>query len=76
MPGYDVPRNSVGANAPYTPPTGALAAILRRPRLTHELTLIVIVKIAVLLVFKYTLFSHPQAPHMELPPAQVAQALL
>ncbi|MCF2134966.1 MULTISPECIES: cytochrome oxidase putative small subunit CydP [Mycetohabitans] len=56
--------------------SGLLAAILHRPGLVRELTLVVMAKVAILLVFKYTLFSHPQAPHMELPPAQVAQALL
>jgi hypothetical protein len=76
MAGYNVPRSSVGVGATRTGPTGTFAAILRRPGLARELTLVVIVKIAILLVFKYTLFGHPQAPHMELPPAQVAQALL
>lgn len=74
MPGYDVPRST--RTTPRTGAAGAFAAILRRPGLARELTLIVMVKVAVLLVFKYTLFGHPQAPHMELPPTQVAQALL
>ncbi|WP_225721314.1 cytochrome oxidase putative small subunit CydP [Candidatus Vallotiella sp. (ex Adelges kitamiensis)] len=53
-----------------------LTRIQQRYRLVCELTAVVIAKFIILLAFKYTLFGHPQALHMELPPAQVAQALL
>ncbi|UDG83319.1 cytochrome oxidase putative small subunit CydP [Candidatus Vallotia lariciata] len=53
-----------------------LAWILQRPKLVRELIGVVIAKFVILLIFKYTLFSYPQTLHMELPPAQVAQALL
>jgi hypothetical protein len=55
---------------------GLVSRTLRRPGLARELTIILAIKFVILVIFKYTLFSHPQAPHMELPPAQVAQALL
>lgn len=73
---HDVRRSTDTDRAGPAQRPGMLAAIWHRPGLVRELTLVVMAKVAILLVFKYTLFSHPQAPHMELPPAQVAQALL
>jgi hypothetical protein len=72
---YDPPRDT-------HPPVGGtglaprISRVLNRPGLARELIIIIAIKCAVLLIFKYTLFAHPKAPHMALPPAEVAQALL
>ncbi|NML33194.1 cytochrome oxidase putative small subunit CydP [Paraburkholderia antibiotica] len=49
---------------------------VRGPTLARDIALILTIKFALLMVLKYTLFNHPQAQHMTLPPEQVAQALL
>jgi hypothetical protein len=41
-----------------------------------ELIAVLVVKAALLLVLKELFFSHPAAEHMQLPPADVARALL
>ncbi|WJF89969.1 hypothetical protein QS306_12815 [Paraburkholderia bonniea] len=53
-----------------------LAAWVRGPTLTRDIAIVLVVKFVLLMTLKYAFFNHPQAKHMSLPPAQVAQALL
>ncbi|AIO77298.1 cytochrome oxidase putative small subunit CydP [Burkholderia multivorans] len=46
------------------------------PTLARDITLVLIVKLVLLLSLKYAFFNHPQAEHMSLPPAAVAEKLL
>jgi hypothetical protein len=48
----------------------------RRSSLKFELIAVLLVKAALLFALKELFFSHPAAEHMQLPPAEVAQALL
>ncbi|MFA8323999.1 cytochrome oxidase putative small subunit CydP [Burkholderia ubonensis] len=65
--------------APTTGATGwrgRLAAWARGPTLARDITVVLLVKLALLMALKYAFFNHPQAKHMSLPPAAVAEKLL
>lgn len=47
-----------------------------RTDLARDITLVLIVKLILLMSLKYAFFNHPQAEHMSLPPAAVAEKLL
>ncbi|AIO32083.1 hypothetical protein NUV26_06350 [Burkholderia pseudomultivorans] len=53
-----------------------LGAWARGPTLARDITLVLIVKLILLMSLKYAFFNHPQAEHMSLPPAAVAEKLL
>ncbi len=53
-----------------------IAAWARGPTLVRDITLVLIVKLILLMSLKYAFFNHPQAEHMSLPPAVVAERLL
>ena len=53
-----------------------LAGWVRGPTLARDIAIVLAIKFVLLMALKYTFFNHPQAEHMSLPPAQVAQALL
>ncbi|KAB0631072.1 cytochrome oxidase putative small subunit CydP [Burkholderia latens] len=53
-----------------------IAAWARGPTLVRDITLVLIVKLVLLMSLKYAFFNHPQAEHMSLPPAVVAEKLL
>jgi hypothetical protein len=53
-----------------------LAAWARGPTFARDIAIVLVIKFALLMTLKYTLFNHPQAENMSLPPAAVAQALL
>ena len=53
-----------------------IAAWARGPTLARDITLVLIVKLILLMSLKYAFFNHPQAEHMSLPPAAVAEAAL
>ena len=53
-----------------------IAAWVRGPTLVRDITLVLIVKLILLMSLKYAFFNHPQAEHMSLPPAVVAEKLL
>jgi hypothetical protein len=53
-----------------------LGQLMRRPTLARDIVVVLAIKFLLLMALKYTFFNHPQAPGMELPPADVAQALL
>ncbi|RQR41532.1 cytochrome oxidase putative small subunit CydP [Burkholderia sp. Bp8994] len=53
-----------------------IAAWARGPTLMRDITLVLIVKLILLMSLKYAFFNHPQAEHMSLPPAVVAEKLL
>lgn len=53
-----------------------MGQLMRRPTLARDIAVVLCIKFAMLMVLKYAFFNHPQAPHMELPPADVARALL
>ncbi|KVU78431.1 hypothetical protein WK74_26395 [Burkholderia ubonensis] len=55
---------------------GRLAAWARGPTLARDITIVLLVKLALLMALKYAFFNHPQARHMSLPPAAVAEKLL
>ncbi|MBN3792307.1 cytochrome oxidase putative small subunit CydP [Burkholderia sp. Ac-20353] len=55
---------------------GRIAAWARGPTLARDITVVLIVKLALLMALKYAFFNHPQAEHMSLPPAAVAEKLL
>ncbi|MBU9519891.1 cytochrome oxidase putative small subunit CydP [Burkholderia multivorans] len=46
------------------------------PTLARDITLVLILKLILLMSLKYAFFNHPQAEHMSLPPAAVAEKLL
>ena len=52
-----------------------IAAWARGPTLARDITLVLIVKLILLMSLKYAFFNHPQAEHMSLPPAAVAEKL-
>ncbi|MBY4830834.1 cytochrome oxidase putative small subunit CydP [Burkholderia dolosa] len=53
-----------------------IAAWARGPTLARDITLVLIAKLILLMLLKYAFFNHPQAEHMSLPPAVVAEKLL
>ena len=53
-----------------------IGAWARGPTLARDITLVLIVKLVLLMSLKYAFFNHPQAEHMSLPPAVVAEKLL
>ncbi|WP_090863337.1 cytochrome oxidase putative small subunit CydP [Paraburkholderia diazotrophica] len=53
-----------------------IVAWARGPTFARDIAIVLAVKFALLLALKLAFFDHPQAQHMSLPPAQVAQALL
>ncbi|AIO40108.1 hypothetical protein KDW55_07130 [Burkholderia sp. AU19243] len=53
-----------------------IVAWARGPTLVRDITLVLIVKLILLMSLKYAFFNHPQAQHMSLPPAVVAEKLL
>jgi hypothetical protein len=72
--------NKEPAPPPRRPPPDRLAHAHRRvgarPTLMRDITLLLIVKLILLMSLKYAFFNHPQAAHMSLPPAVVAEKLL
>ena len=48
----------------------------RGPTFGRDIALVLAIKFVLLIALKLAFFNHPQAQHMSLPPAQVAQALL
>jgi hypothetical protein len=52
------------------------AAWARGPTFARDIVIVLAIKFALLMILKYAFFNHPQAEHMSLPPAEVAQALL
>jgi hypothetical protein len=48
----------------------------RGPTFARDIAIVLAIKLTLLMVLKYAFFNHPQAEHMSLPPAEVAQALL
>ncbi|WP_179401196.1 cytochrome oxidase putative small subunit CydP [Burkholderia guangdongensis] len=53
-----------------------VAAWVRGPTFARDITAVLVVKLALLAVLKFAFFNHPQAEHMSLPPAVVAEKLL
>jgi hypothetical protein len=53
-----------------------IAAWARGPTLARDIALVLIAKLILLMSLKYAFFNHPQAEHMSLPPAVVAEKLL
>jgi hypothetical protein len=52
------------------------AAWARGPTFARDIAIVLAIKFALLMILKYAFFNHPQAEHMSLPPAVVAEALL
>ncbi|TCW82274.1 hypothetical protein C5O80_21570 [Burkholderia sp. SRS-46] len=55
---------------------GRIVAWARGPTLARDITIVLIIKLVLLIALKYAFFNHPQAKHMSLPPAAVAEKLL
>ncbi|MGU7771496.1 cytochrome oxidase putative small subunit CydP [Burkholderia sp. MR1-5-21] len=55
---------------------GRIAAWVRGPTLARDIAIVLIIKLILLMALKYAFFNHPQAEHMSLPPAAVAEKLL
>lgn len=55
---------------------GRIVAWARGPTLARDITIVLVIKLALLIALKYAFFNHPQAKHMSLPPAAVAEKLL
>jgi hypothetical protein len=53
-----------------------IAAWARGPTFARDIVIVLAIKFILLMALKFAFFNHPQAEHMSLPPAQVAQALL
>lgn len=49
---------------------------MRGPTFGRDITVVLLIKFALLVTLKYVFFNHPQAENMSMPPALVAQALL
>lgn len=65
--------------SPRTAPPGwqaRIAAWARGPTLARDIAIVLAVKLVLLMALKYAFFNHPQAEHMSLPPAVVAEKLL
>ncbi|WP_153101460.1 cytochrome oxidase putative small subunit CydP [Paraburkholderia hayleyella] len=69
---------SIAFNRRPLPPlqSSRFATWVRGPTLTRDIVIVLIIKFALLMTLKYAFFNDPQARHMSLPPAQVAQVLL
>jgi type II secretory pathway component PulM len=63
-------------NLPRTALRARLAGWARGPTFARDIAIVLAIKLALLMVLKYAFFNHPQAEHMSMPPALVAQALL
>jgi hypothetical protein len=64
---------------PPTPKRGIrarIAAWVHGPTLARDITVVLAIKIVLLMALKYAFFNHPQAEHMSMSPAAVAQAIL
>ncbi|MGU7781412.1 cytochrome oxidase putative small subunit CydP [Burkholderia sp. PU8-34] len=55
---------------------GRIAAWARGPTLARDIAIVLVIKLILLMALKYAFFNHPQAEHMSLPPAAVAEKLL
>ncbi|MXN78089.1 hypothetical protein GR157_25495 [Burkholderia sp. 4701] len=55
---------------------GRIVAWARGPTLARDITIVLVIKLVLLIALKYAFFNHPQAKHMSLPPAAVAEKLL
>ncbi|CAE6844142.1 hypothetical protein R75461_07164 [Paraburkholderia nemoris] len=53
-----------------------IAAWVHGPTLARDITVVLAIKLVLLMALKYAFFNHPQAEHMSMSPAAVAQALL
>ncbi|WP_414443133.1 cytochrome oxidase putative small subunit CydP [Burkholderia sp. 22PA0106] len=53
-----------------------LVAWAKGPTLVRDLSAVLAIKLVLLMALKYAFFNHPQADHMQLPPAVVAARLL
>jgi hypothetical protein len=53
-----------------------LSAWFHGPTLVRDLAFIIAIKFVLLMILKYAFFNHPQAEHMNMPPAEVAQQML
>jgi hypothetical protein len=65
--------------APRAGPSGwrtRMAAWARGPTLARDIAIVLAIKLVLLMALKYAFFNHPQARHMSLPPAAVAEQLL
>jgi hypothetical protein len=49
---------------------------VRGPTMARDVAIVLAIKFVLLMALKFTFFNHPQAEHMNMPPEQVAQALL
>jgi hypothetical protein len=61
-------------------PTPALRARFLRwargPTFTRDIVFVLVFKLVLLTALKYAFFNHPQAENMNMPPAEVARAIL
>jgi hypothetical protein len=72
-------KNTPHKARPPTPKRGIrarIAAWVQGPTLARDITVVLAIKIALLMALKYAFFNHPQAEHMSMSPAAVAQAIL
>jgi hypothetical protein len=80
----EAPRPAARPHAPPNEPSararrGLAARIVawaRGPTLARDIAAVLTLKLVLLVALKYAFFNHPQAEHMSMPPAAVAQALL
>ncbi|WP_206997310.1 cytochrome oxidase putative small subunit CydP [Trinickia mobilis] len=73
-----VNKNTPRKARPPNPKRGIRTRIVawaQGPTLARDITVVLAIKIALLMALKYAFFNHPQAEHMSMSPAAVAQAL-
>ncbi len=70
----------LSTSGPASPPSAALRARILRwargPTFSRDITFVLAFKLVLLMALKYAFFNHPQAENMNMPPAEVARAIL
>jgi hypothetical protein len=70
----------ISTSDPSCPPPPALRARILRwargPTFSRDIAFVLAFKLVLLMALKYAFFNHPQAENMNMPPAEVARAIL
>jgi hypothetical protein len=67
------------SDPPSRPPPALRARFLRwarGPTFSRDIAFVLVFKLILLMALKYAFFNHPQAENMNMPPAEVARAIL
>lgn len=67
------------SDPPSRPPSALRSRFLRwarGPTFSRDIAFVLAFKLVLLMALKYAFFNHPQAENMNMPPAEVARAIL